>query len=269
MSVNCPEVTIPNTEVHILQSSNVNQKYKLFISLPEGYHDSNESYPVLYVTDANWVFSLFVSQVFRWLPIPPMIMVGIGYPTDDNADISCLRARDFLPTHDKKREELITEQSQMTIESGGAHHFLTFIREELFEFINSQYRTNPDNKTLFGFSWGGTFGLYTLFNQPDSFQRYIITAPDLSWDDQVCFSYENTYAENHTDLPVRLCLSVGTLDEDLIEHNCSSLIKFHTTLQNRNYPGLDMKFDLFEGETHISVVPLAASRGLRAVFETE
>ncbi|MFM2478694.1 alpha/beta hydrolase [Celerinatantimonas sp. MCCC 1A17872] len=262
-----PEVTIPNTEVHILRSSNMEQEYKLFVSLPPGYHDSNDSYPVLYVTDANWVFSIFASPVFRWLPIAPMILVGIGYPTDDDDDISRLRSRDFLPTHDEKREKLIKEQSQMIIEPGKGRHFLTFIRDELFSFINTQYRTKPDNRTLFGFSWGGTFGLYTLFNQPDTFQRYIVGAPDLSWDNQVCFSYESNYADNHADLPVKLYLAVGSLDEDLIEYNCSLLVKFHAQMQSRNYQGLDMKFDLFEGETHISAIAPTASRGLRAVFD--
>ncbi|MFC1961168.1 hypothetical protein ACFLYO_10715, partial [Chloroflexota bacterium] len=52
-------VSLPNTETHYLRSSVADQKYKLFISLPEGYAESEESYPVLYVTDANWFFSIF------------------------------------------------------------------------------------------------------------------------------------------------------------------------------------------------------------------
>jgi len=56
MSEQFPKVTIPNTEVRMLRSSNVGQEYKLFISLPEGYHESDDRYPVLYITDANWLF---------------------------------------------------------------------------------------------------------------------------------------------------------------------------------------------------------------------
>ena len=99
-----PPVTLPGTEVRLLQSSKVNQEYKLFISLPADYDKTEDSYPVLYVTDANWLFSSFLPLV-GWLPIPPMIIVGIGYPTDDAAEIIRIRARDFLPTQNKEDEK--------------------------------------------------------------------------------------------------------------------------------------------------------------------
>ena len=264
MPITYPPVTFPGTEVRMLQSANVDQEFKLFISLPQSYDESQDNYPVLYVTDANWVFRFF--HLLGWLAIPPMIVVGIGYPTDDDADIARLRIRDFLPTHDKKREEAMNEDRNRVVESGGARRFLSFIREELFDFIDTQYRTKTDDRTLFGFSWGGTFAIYTLFNHPDTFQRYIISAPDLSWDNQICFSYESEYADKFTDLPVKLYLAVGSLDEDLIEHNFSSLIKFQATVQSRNYPGLSMKLDIFNGETHISSVWPVVPRGLQAVF---
>ena len=37
MSDTYPPVTLPNTEVRILQFANVDQEYKLFVSLPQGY----------------------------------------------------------------------------------------------------------------------------------------------------------------------------------------------------------------------------------------
>jgi predicted alpha/beta superfamily hydrolase len=37
-------VTLPNTEVHFLESSYSDQTYKLFIALPDGYADSDETY---------------------------------------------------------------------------------------------------------------------------------------------------------------------------------------------------------------------------------
>ena len=38
-------------------------------------------------------------------------------------------------------------------------------------------------------------------------------------------------------------------------------------LQGRNYASLELKTHIFEDETHVSVIPAAMSRGLRAVFE--
>lgn len=265
MSSSYPPVTLPGTEVRLLHSANVDQEFKLFISFPSGYDGSEDRYPVIYVTDANWIFSSFL-RLHR-LPIPPMIIVGIGYPTDDLAEIFRIRARDLLPTKNKEDEKFVKEEYKMAIESGGGRQFLSFIRDELSPFINDQYRTKPDDRTLFGWSYGGTFGLYTLFNQPDTFNRYILSAPDLGWDNELCFRYEEQYAANQSDLAVKLFFGVGSLDEGVImDRNVSTLFRFHAILKSRNYEGLDMSLKIFEGETHSSAVVPTASWGLRAVF---
>ena len=195
-----------------------------------------------------------------------MIVVGVGYPTDSFADIFRLRARDFLPTQNKEDENVVREQVQMPIESGGGSDFLSFVRDGLFAFIDAQYRTKPDDRALFCYSFGGTFGICTLFRQPDGFSRYVMGAPDLRWDKEVCFRYEQEDSARQADLPVKLYLSVGALDEDLTERNASRLFRFHAILKNRNYPGLDMKFEVFDDETHMSAIGPTASQGLRAVF---
>lgn len=265
MSNSHPPVTLPGTEVRLLHSSNVNQEYKLFVSFPSGYDGSEDRYPVLYVTDANWLFSSFLH--LHGLPIPPMIIVGIGYPTDDSAEIFRIRARDFLPTKNEEDERIIKEEYKMSIESGGGHQFLSFIRDELFPFINDQYRTKSDDRALFGWSYGGAFGLYTLFNKPDTFNRYILSAPDLGWDNELCFQYEQQYAAKQSDLPVKLFFGVGSLDEGVItDRNVSTLFRFHAILKSRNYERLDMSLKIFEGETHSSGVVPTVSWGLRAVF---
>ncbi len=273
MSNTHPPVTLPGTEVRLLQSPNVDQEYKLFIALPSDYDESEESYPVLYVTDANWFFNVFLPLV-GLVRMPPMILVGIGYPTDKWTDIFRLRARDFLPTRNKEEERIVEEIYQASLDSGalmdsgGGGLFLSFIRDELFPFINDQYRTKPDDRALFCYSYGGTFGVYTLFNKPDTFNRYIIGAPDLGWDNELCFQYEQQYAAKRSDLPVKLFFAVGTLDEDIIiDRNVSTLFRFHAILKRRNYEGLDMSFKVFEGETHPSAIVPTASWGLRAVFQ--
>lgn len=256
MSEQFPRVTIPNTEVRTLQSNNVSQKYRLFVSLPDGYHESEDTFPVLYIGDGNWSIPYFASTGFKWHPVPPMIAVGIGYPTDDTDEISRLRERDFLPTRH------VSASSQSIPETRGAPQFLAFIRDELFDFINKQYRTKPDERIFFGYSFGGTFGVYTLFNQPDVFTRYLIGAPVLSWEDDICLTYESVYAAKHAELPVKLYLGVGTLDEELMRQ----LISFQATIQSRNYERLEMHFEVFDGEDHITAAGPSASRGIRALF---
>lgn len=258
------QVTLPNTEIHLLQSAYNDQSYKLSIALPNGYHDSEESYPVIYATDANWIFSAFHGLVGR-LGIPPVIVVGIGYPTDDHDELQRLRLRDTL-THSPKYEKLAEEAVNFRFKSGGVDKFTAFVCDELFPFISSRYRTKPEDRTFWGYSAGGNLGLFLLFKHTDTFSRYVIGAPGLHWDDQVYFAYENEHAEKATDLPVRLYLCVGSLDESSWEPNASLLVKFHTSLSKRDYPNLNMIFEVFNGEDHSTGGIPSIIYGLRSVF---
>lgn len=265
MSDHYPPVTLPRTEVRMLRSHYSGREYKLFISLPEGYEQSEDSYPVLYVTDANWFFRLF--GLLEWtLPIPPTIVVGVGYSTDNRTEIRRLRRRDLLPKQTREDESVATEGYGTAIDSGGLPEFMSFFHEELFPFVESQYRAKADERTYFGYSWGGTFGIVSLFERPDAFKRYIIGAPDLRWDDELLFDLEREFAQSASDLPVKLHLSVGAADEDLFERNASMLFRIHAALDSRNYESLDLRFEVFAGETHYTSPTLTALHGLRAVF---
>ena len=44
---------------------------------------------------------------------------------------------------------------------------------ELTPFIESNYRAEPTDRAIFGYSDGGLFVLYALFSQPGTFRRYI------------------------------------------------------------------------------------------------
>jgi hypothetical protein len=48
-------VTLSDTEQRTVKSSKIGRSYDLFISLPENYSTSKQSYPVLYVLD-GWHF---------------------------------------------------------------------------------------------------------------------------------------------------------------------------------------------------------------------
>ncbi len=48
MSTQPPQVTIPDTEIHSLRSSNVEQEFRIFVALGHGYANSDKAYPVLY-----------------------------------------------------------------------------------------------------------------------------------------------------------------------------------------------------------------------------
>jgi len=254
-------VTLPHTETHLMRSTDTGLEYKIFVSLPVDYGSSAETYPVVYVTDANWFISLF--YVYKLVPMPPipsMIVVGVGYTEDGWDRILELRGRDFFPGNPNQDKKAIEDRADMNIESG-VSNFLTFFNKDLFPFIDSEYRTNPDDRTLWGYSSGGTFATYVLFKRPNTFQRYIINAPALHWGATDCFAYERHYAENHTDLSAKLYLCAGELDE-----LASPLIEFHEFLKSRQYPGLRMELSIYKNETHVTGVMPSITWGLQSVF---
>ena len=44
--------------------------------------------------------------------------------------------------------------------------------------IETDYRADPADRTLLGHSLGANFALYTLFRQPDTFQRCVVASFD-------------------------------------------------------------------------------------------
>src|SRR6187399_2403600 len=137
-----PKVDIPGSEVRKITSSIVaGQEYELQILLPGGYKNSNKKYPVVYLMDSQWDFplakSIYGQQYFDGF-IPEIIIVGITWGgTNPNAD--SLRVRDYTPTNDGRQKQ-----------GGGADKFLSFMRNELFPFIETNYKADNKNRTIMG-----------------------------------------------------------------------------------------------------------------------
>lgn len=256
LSNGAAEATVPMTEVTTLHSSAVGRDYTVQIALPASYSDGNvESYPVVYLLDADLWFAPVTdpTRLLHWEGLlPELIIVGIGYGIswDDPEEWERLRTIDLRPTR--------IEESQG---SGGVGSFLGFIKDDLFPFIDSKYRTNQADRSIAGLSDGGSFALYVLFHSPETFDRYVVVSPYLSWSDYVIFDYEEGFAKTKVDLPVDLFLAVGSRDREF----ASDLRDLYRRLEARDYPGLEMDMVVMEEETHLSVFPGAFSRGLRTI----
>ena len=276
MSTQTPRVTIPRTEAHILASGFVDHEYQVMIGLPENYADSTDSYPVLYLLDGNCYFGTTVETVRMGAvhrELPEMIVVGIGYPVDTIMATALVRLRDYIPTRAPGYEEDFGKMpgAPEHVESGHAAAFLQFVREELTPWLDARYRANATDRTILGHSAGGTFGLYALFQQPDFFQRYVVASPATGWDEQFFLKQEEDFAQSHADLAATVFVSIGSLEEseadpDSNNRNRLRMKALVSALRSRDYASLKLTTHVFEGETHISVIPASISRGLQAVF---
>lgn len=270
-----PKVMLERTEIRVLHSEIVGQDYELFISLPYSYSDTETDYPVIFLLDPYRAFSMMkgftdvLAAPFQI--IPEVILVGIGYGGEGlNARLNYAvgRVRDYTPEQDSYTEEryesLLTDAGieETDVISGKASAFLDFIHLELFPFIESNYRIDSEDRMLSGYSFGGTFALYTLFNEPELFDKYFIGSPSVDFKDKVLFDYENDYSKTHCDLKAHVFISVGGNERSFGDNQ-----EMVDSLYSRNYKSLELIKVVFDNESHTSCYPAAMSRGLIELFK--
>jgi len=249
-----PVVNIPGSQLRKITSSIVaGQEYDLHIMLPGGYAASNKSYPVVYLMDSQWDFplvtALYGEQYYDGF-IPQMIIVGVTWG-GKNPNPDSLRARDYTPTNVRG-----------TPQSGGADKFLSFMKEELFPFIEKNYRADKNDRTLMGCSLGGLFTMYALLTQPGMFQRYVATSPAFMWDNAVLYQYEKKYAANKNNPPAKLFACVGG-----VERSVPSFQKLSQYLNDQHYSTLQIEARVLENTGHSGTKGEGYARGLQYVFK--
>ena len=262
-------VELSGSELHQFRTED-GTLYELYIAFPLRYEpDEDAEYSILYITDAGLGFAL-VAQTYRLMQLgeelPPMILVGIDKPTSSVTEGLASRVLDLTPTRGLETEQALTQRYEREVRSGGADAFLLVLTEEIIPWIEARYATSGE-RGLAGYSLGGLFATHVLLTSPTSFTRYLIGSPSLWWDNAVMFEREREYSREHGDLSARVYLSAGT-DEGFGSPAMMlpNMLRLAETLAGRNYPGLELEYDIFQDETHLSGFPASMSRGLRFLF---
>jgi len=226
-----------------LNSKILGEDRPVFISTPQGYEESEESYPVLYLLDGG-VHFLHATGIVQFLSrngrLPQMIVVGI--PNTN-------RNRDFTPSK--------TENFQ---NSGGADNFLTFMKEELIPHVKKNYRTHPF-QILFGHSLTGMFEIYTLAKEKDLFNSFIIASPFLMYDDEIAIKSLDSFLNNSPVFNNSIYITIGN-EPDYYP----SLNKLKLLLENYSSPRFKWKYVKMEDEDHGSVPHKTIYDGLEFIF---
>ena len=247
------DLVLPKIQIVPIKDTGADRQYELYIKLPEGYtKNKNKSYPVIYFTDADTHIELLSGTEFL---MEDVILVGISHQTDLNKDsgLRDSRARDYSISKSSNPER------QAKYQFGQASIHLTFIRNDVIKYIESNYRADPSNRTYFGFSAGGLFGAYALMAQPDSFKNYILGSPSLWRDIPLLFSLENA-ALNTKDLEINLFITYGELEEDLSVH----VEEFIGKLKNKKYEALSsIKHLVIESSGHSDSFPMVGVRSVK------
>lgn len=263
--------------------SSVNaREYRLSVILPPGYNPTGTSrHGVFYVLDGvgpNYDDLVQISRVLRD-QTPGIIWVGVGPGEDLTWEAS--RSADMTPTNrpsyddttirsvSKEAEEAGAPLDEAALAalplSGGAPAFLEVFETEIIPLIDTTYRTSGD-RALGGHSFGGLFAGFVLLEQPDLFNRYLISSPSFWWDEYMMVKLGAAFAERGADAPARVFMSVGAKEtEDMLR----SKREFESALLSRDYESLRIQTIEIEGEDHMSAVFPAFMRGVAFIFENE
>jgi predicted alpha/beta superfamily hydrolase len=256
------------TEVHDVFSPEVGDTFRVFVG-----ECGPDPAVTLVVADGNGLFGLAVDTVrLMRIPalVPPMRVVGVGYPDLIGIEESvAIRARDLAPTPSKHFPG-----------AGGADAFLAFLRGGLREWVG-------DTETVyFGHSLAGQFGAYGLLSAPTAFDRWILSSPSLWWDHHRIFAQEAARAADSPDLPARAYLGIGSLETDagrraeavaLPDGHPAKPIRapidmvadaerFAAALASRGYPSLEFRLEIHPDEYHATAANIILTRALRHFY---
>jgi len=127
---------------------------EILIALPNGYSDTDQAYPVIYVTEGQWFFSYVSNLTTR------------------------LTSRDSMPSSIVVAVKMANPRRFGWLEAGTpkADQFLDFIEKEVIGFTDTNFRTN-DRRMLVGWEYGGGFAIHALEERPHIFDAYIASSP--------------------------------------------------------------------------------------------
>jgi len=246
---------LPRIRVIPIRDNQNNREYELYVKLPEGYVENDSiQYPVLYTTDAMWHMEL-LSTTTEYI-IEDIILVGISWQTDNDPELVKERGAHVSRFRDYSVRPLSDPERQAKYQLGQAGDHLEFIRNDVFKYIESNYRAAPDQRTYFGYSLGGLFGTYVLLAKGDTFKNYIIGSPSLKGNISYLRELSSTTIEKYQSLNVGVYISHGSLEQELGNYVDQLL----TILNERNDKSLSVSHEVNEGN-HQTAFPLTGLRG--------
>ncbi|MFD0796854.1 alpha/beta hydrolase [Maribacter chungangensis] len=259
---------------HIVTSKIMGRDYQLYMSFPTSYSATDTiSYPVLYVLDGQLSYHKFSSSHKSFgfeNELEDVIIVGIGSGLD-MASWFIHRSFDYTPSVDIRYQDKMEKQFGIpkgTIQSGGSAKYLKVLKTEIIPFVDKHYKTTED-RGISGHSLGGLFASYCLLYSDGFFTRFGINSPSLMWNNNELLTRFIAEIENKTRWglpPTRIFISVGELEGSKM---VPAMITLSMNLEDLNDENIDLDWQIFEKETHLSVDAASMNRTLSVLYGNE
>jgi len=242
---------MPRTQVVPIRDSKAGRQYELYIKLPEAYSENaDQKYPAIYTTDAIWHLEM-LSGATEYL-MPDVILVGISWQTDLAGEVAhASRFRDYS----------LVKATESQNPRGEAGNHLSFIRDDVIEFVEGNYRADPNERAYFGYSLGVQLGAYILLAQPDTFKHYILGSPAFGEQSGAYIDeFETETASRQQDFDAKVFVSIGELEDGLMGPTRDLV----SVLQRRSQSGLALTGpETIEDSDHSTAFPPTVIRSVR------
>lgn len=162
-------------------STDNQRHYKVWIGIPRKAAPK-KGFPVLYMLDGNAAMAyLSENKLATIFAGSPPILVAIGYETHLPFDVKS-RALDYTPSG---AGALPPQQATgyMHYPGGGSQAFRALLLKEIIPWAESIAASDPQQRAIWGHSFGGLFVLDTLYASC-WFKDYFAAAPSLGWGNQ-------------------------------------------------------------------------------------
>jgi len=222
-----------------------NDRY-LRIYIPPSYEaNPTKLYPLTVVLDAEYLFDVYVGNAILFAnndEAPEQIIVGINQ------------------NQNNERYEDCSYQKENSFPTANGDAFYKFIRSELFQFFEENYRISPF-KTVVGNTLTANFINYFLVEQNPGFNAFININPYYAQDMPTML---NNKLPLLNDENIYYYLCNGNYNSDEVKKNINNT---NLLLGKSENPKLKYKFNLFENTTKTASIGQAIPSALSFIFE--
>lgn len=282
---NVEDSVVTGAQSFTIDSKYVREGFRIHVGLPPSYFDNPEqTYPVIYRTDANLNFdSLYSKTKALQLDViepgfPEVIVVGIAYPNPSEWMVK--RQRDMTPEgtvsdiavaiyRDGKPGTIFKGLPGLDRYRGGADDFLKFITDELDPVVRKAYRTDGKRAGLFGASYGGLFSYYAFLKRTPLFNRYWIGSVGIvTKEGRYLIDQLPTVLNEGPFDDVRICMTLGEkeIGDPFYGEVSVSYNQILTILNAKPTSGLTVGSRVIPDATHYSSEPAAEMEALLFLY---
>ena len=237
--------------------------WRVFVGLPK-VPAPPEGYSAIVATDGNASFPGLWDRREALAPDAPVVLIGIGYPTDYTVDTE---RRWFDMTSPGKPPQTMAERMMnngQDREAGGREAFLDMIVKGILPAVAQRVTLNLRDLTLYGHSLGGLFTLHAFYTRPQGFARYVASDPSVWWNngealrEAAAFAGGVQAAGGTASAPIRILIAQSsTLATASRLQSVSGLVEILKGIK-----GLDVIFQPYPDETHASLPGVMMTQAL-------